>query len=190
MGRLGWGHLIVETNVKGRSIVTTQIISARRHAMSKMHNRLIVHFLQTWSLVVLVGKHPSTFYSLNREPIARQRYLTARRNVRSYFNVGTCASKSVMTALAAHAWKGSRLHVAVVELYRTACAIKALKSRRPVLGSAARLSIVADMNAQSAAVLGRRRPVNDRPQSGSTVAWEPKRMLSLSISVSEFVVAS
>jgi hypothetical protein len=183
MGRLGWGLLTVELNAEGRLIVAILIIFARRHAMCKKHNRLIVPSHLTLSLIALVGRHLWKVYSRSHEPIAWQRYLTARKDVRSYYHVDIYANRYATTEIAAHAWKRSRLHVAVGERNRTVCVIKALKNRHLVLEFVAQLSIVVDMNVENVAVLERRRQMNGRPPSANIAAWQSKRMSSPSIYV-------
>lgn len=188
MARLGWDHSIVEPNVEDRLIVAIPIISARRHAMSKRHNRLIVHSHQMLLLIVLVGGQLSMLSSQNPESTAQHRYLTAKRNVRNYFHVDISASRYVTMEIADHVWKPSRSPVAAVELRQTVCVIKALKNRHPALEFAARRSTVGGTNVGSVAVLERRKQVNDKPQNASIVEWQLRRTLSRSISVLEFVV--
>lgn len=92
----------MEPNVEDCLIVAIPIIFARRHAMSKKRNQLIVHSHQMLLLIVLVGRQLWMFSSQNPESTAQRRYLTVKRNVRNYFHVDISASRYAIMEIADH----------------------------------------------------------------------------------------
>jgi hypothetical protein len=187
MRRLGWGHLIVGLSVIGHLTVATRIISARRNAILKRRNRLIARSRRMWSPIALAGRLLSKFCSRSLDSIARYRYLTARRNVKSCFHVDISASRYATMEIADHVWRWHKSRVVVAEPHRTVYVIKALKNHHPAPESAARLWIAVDTNAESAAVLEKRKPANGKSQNARIAVWQQKRMSSPSTSASEFV---
>jgi hypothetical protein len=104
-GILGLDHLTAELSVVDLLIVATRIISARRNVILKGYNRLIAHFRRMYSPIVLVERRRLKFFSRSLDSIARHKYRTVKRDVRSCFPVGIYANKYATMEIADHALK-------------------------------------------------------------------------------------